>query len=1503
MPAPLSGKFFKTVFTLPKLGAALPPAMAETLCTSEQPLLMLPVRLETRFFPQPGGASELRIRIYPDKIHLDSHENDLTPDEHDWATHYWQQDWLAGNDAAARGLAWDQLATRFGAPRAAWLARQLRPTNQAQRPITRVLDGQTLSPPPIFPSVTIVSDGKNAAWRSAAMARLIPDRWFAIVQSGGEPILAASGRKITNPLAVGPNPQATPPATPVDQPTLDPAMQWMVDYSVAEAAGMALRMTLTAAQLAAGLDSLVVLGVCPTNSTDTANALSALLDAHHYTDGLEFLPLGTPTNNTADARSGYSSDDTGHRSTFACEIQADPAAFDASCNAKALGAAFGFSDAQTVAGIGHVAQANQTHEADQRAMASALWQAGWGNYLANMVGYQGTGLAPDDSLWARDHFVRHVRTAGPFAALRCGRQPYGVLPVTSLDLWKPPTGQEASFARDSWLQGLLIRLRDNIWRNDLGAAARIGATQPADPDADLANVMRTDAQSNSYTSRTALGRHYLQHLRAFLGEDLQADGFIAAQDAITARALQAAGIAWHPRLAQFAFADLTFDVTAPLIQPGDVAESDPLNPDYIGALVSERSIDALVALRPGPPSAGSGTTLLQALLRHALLREVAEAVARIAAQLPNADLASLLADIELVDLVTNAAPSTTWRRQLLLVVPAVTGTQTIQQYLEALSDFSTAPVAALGDARAGLAHLRTLSNGALRMLMQGTLDLSGHRLDAWITSFATKRLAAMRASQPTGLYAGGFGWVENLKPADPAATSVATPPAGETAPLVKPANDSGFIHAPSLTHASAAALLRDAHLGNRGSGQAAGPFAIDLSSRRGRDARTLLEGVRQGQPLGALLGYRVERSLHQLALDAFISPLREIAPLVAGKLEQTTLPVEAIAANNVVDGLVLQRKWTSNKASVTARLQAAGATSANLTKIGAELDALADTIDGLSDALTAEAAYQVTRGNTLRTAGTLAAVASGDAPAPELEVLRMPRSGISAVHRMVVLRNADLSLPAGWPTAVTPRAAAEPVLNAWAAGLLGNPSRTRCTIEKLDAAGRVTETHVLQLADTGCAPLDVVFGVDTSGAGLDPGATQTEVELAVLYRAVVANATLAPPAIVRIQHARPGDLAAGELTLFDVIEQARAVRVLLTSARGLLPDDLAPPDRAASASVDLAELEGRVTVAEAGFSSTHGAAATLIGQGDNASLDGLRAALLSFARYGIASAISAIARGNDGTARLALAGQLAALLKTSQSRLDQTAALKALAPASSDVARLGQLRDRMGSIFGSSFVVAPRISCGPAAAQELSGAISTSQQTFGGDALAGNGWLTRYARVRDPLARFNTCLRGAEILATGEHALLAVAQLPRVTGERWIGLPLAANTPMLAGKLSLMVQLGPALDTTKPIVGLWIDEWTEIVPNTEETTALAFQFNPPDACAPQCALLAVPPVPGAAWSVGSLYRVLVETLDLAKLRAIDAEALADIAQYLPGLFLAFNAKEDAVSTDFSVLTG
>jgi hypothetical protein len=99
-----------------------------------------------------------------------------------------------------------------------------------------------------------------------------------------------------------------------------------------------------------------------------------------------------------------------------------------------------------------------------------------------------------------------------------------------------------------------------------------------------------------------------------------------------------------------------------------------------------------------------------------------------------------------------------------------------------------------------------------------------------------------------------------------------------------------------------------------------------------------------------------------------------------------------------------------------------------------------------------------------------------------------------------------------------------------------------------------------------------------------------------------------------------------------------------------------------------------------------------------------------------------------------------------------------------------------------------------------------------------------------------------------------------------------------------------------------IDEWTELVPGMSETTAITFQYGLPNNVAPQAILLAVPPDPNTGWTLGTLHRVLVETLDLAKLRAIDPSLLGAASQYLPAIAPAFNANGDTPSADLGALT-
>ena len=1492
---------FETTFMLPTANPAIPPVK---LCPGTVPLVLLPVRLETRFFTLDNNVTELRIRIYPDSLHVDTHEPELTTDERTFGTAYWQQDWTAGNDLKRRSDAWRTLASHFGAPRAAWIARVLTPTNLAQRPTTPVPPGQSPAVPPLFPTLPPVGVGGESTWRHAPQARLLPDRWIAIVHSAGQVALTATGKDISKPLAVGPDPQAPPPDAQTeaairagDRLAVDPDMLWMVDFAAAEAVGMGLRITLPPATLAAGLDSLLVFGIASSQTVPaTAVQLADLLDAHHYTDGLEFLRYGTPTNNTDDRRAGYSSDDPGQARSFQTEVIANPASAP---NAARVGRALGLPAARSAATLGHLGQATQDHETEMRSMNAALWQVGWGYFLTNMVGAE-TGLSMASVDWARTHFVNYVRCGGPFPAIRCGKQPYGVLPVTSLDLWAPGAS-EGIAPQEIWLRDMLLKLRDRVWRPVASKVARIGVRQ-ADPDADLADVMRTDAVSSRVMTRTVVGRHYLEHLYSLAAQDF--GGIAQTQDIVAARLIQLLNLP-APHLAHTFLTDSTLPITAPLVQSGEVSPWQLLQPNFIAAFFAERHVQALIAIRP--------TSLLQALLRHALLREIATAAARIAATLPGNDLGTLLRDLELVDLVdapptdhTLQAPPLTlhWQRQLDLNVPSITGTSTIRQFLETVATFTTPQVAALGEVRTSLSVLQRLDTEDLQYLMLGTLDLSAHRLDAWATSFATKRLALMTRGGPIGQLVGGYGWVENLRPGPPQpVVPAASMPPGEQAPLCAPTSDTGFIHAPSTTHAATAALLRNAHLGPSGLPDPNGPFAIDLSSRRVREATRLLEGVRAGQPVGALLGYEFERRLHDLKLDPFIAPLRELAPLVVRQHEASNWPAESVAANNVVDGLVLVRR-VEDPTDVAAQAVLQAIPNPQQGLVANELRALRDAIDGLSDALLAEVAHQMARGNAVRMATTLSAVGQGEALPSELEVAHIPRSGNSITHRVLVLMSGGAQAAAGWfAPATSILATTEPMLNGWASGLLGDPRKIRCTVEQLDdASGAVVGTAAFPLSELPLTPLDVVYSVEPTGGATVSSQALTTLEQLVLYQARRRAGGFGAARTLRLQHARPANLSPGEITLFDVLEQARAIGRSLENARGVRPDDLSVPGRASQSALDLADLEHRMVQAEQGLNAAQTQLTNVLAQADAAPAEDLRRAMLAVGAYGIGPAVPNASVGDSPEIHAVLTRQAAALLNVSSSRLDLAARLRTPAAASDPRVRCEQLLERAHAIFGARFVVLPRFTCDAATAAELNTALSASTQQQAGDPLAVHGWFIRSARVRDPLARLAACMRGAEVLGTGDRLSLRVAQLPYLQTERWVGLPPLPGTDLAQSKLSAVVQSSVPIDASLPLSGVFVDEWVELIPSDTETTALAFQLNPPDSFAPHNILIAVPPVPGQDWTTETLRRVLMETLDLARLRAVDPSLLGSAAQYLPGLYLPFNAADAAVSTDFAPLT-
>ena len=167
------------------------------------------------------------------------------------------------------------------------------------------------------------------------------------------------------------------------------------------------------------------------------------------------------------------------------------------------------------------------------------------------------------------------------------------------------------------------------------------------------------------------------------------------------------------------------------------------------------------------------------------------------------------------------------------------------------------------------------------------MDLASYRLDAWLTSMAHYRLDQLRTAAPTaGVVLGAYGWLENVSARKPPWPHPAIftrrrwptpPPPPSCAPPI------------SLTNPATSPQS---------------PLEITLTSSRVRLGLSLLDGIRQGQPLGALLGYRLERSLHDAGLESLIPTLRAIAPL-NDTPDTSTTTAEFVPANNVVDGLAL----------------------------------------------------------------------------------------------------------------------------------------------------------------------------------------------------------------------------------------------------------------------------------------------------------------------------------------------------------------------------------------------------------------------------------------------------------------------------------------------------------------------------------------------------------------------------------------------------------------------
>ena len=1390
---------------------------------ADVPLLLLPLRLETRFVRGRGrGAGDvLRIRIHPDEIHLDRNTPGLSPEEEAAGRAYWSTLFAAPDDSGM-AAAWAVLKSAVGRARVRHVALSLRPTNPESR-------GSGAAP--AFPPVTALDKG-------AAAPRLLPERFHVTAWQGGVQLRAA-GAVVDPGLKVGLLGEDAESLTDQDGLRVPAGSEWLHDYALALKQGMAIDLPLPARK---PIERLYVYGVSQSRTpAQAATGLEALFASHDGAGRLAFVPPGVPTNNTEAGASDWD------RWREPAPVPLQPPALPATANGPVTAIALGTAEA-LLSGLPN-AEARDTEAA--AAMNAALWPATWGYFLETLDDGQDS-LSPRVIEDMRRFHQTHLRAGGALPTLRVGPQPYGVLPFAGFGHAVPPGKDQPVEAK---LDSLTRKMLPN-WLAGLSDVPHLTG------DGDAATILRIFGhapQSWGVRARKCLSSDFLAKIESTTKQAKPAADVEGLLNRLIAESLGGFGLSYGAG---------TLDAQS---RPVALPYADPARDgDFLAALLDGNSPGALSSVFQALVSLGWAQVKASATPgpRFAQAVEVTQTfdprqTQRIVALAQTDRPAPADAYRALLDTL----PDDGRPRPRGLTLPAldedaaerVIAASSIAERNrlgEMLVERTLLGRARLSDLRQALITLRDLSRqpgGAdFTRLVAETLDSASHRLDAWILALSWARVQRLRAATPKGLSVGAFGWLFDLVPQD------------------RSPRDGGFIAAPTLEQATTAGILRSAYLAHNARDSSGGAFAIDLSSARVRRAQGLLEGVANGQSIGALLGYNFERRLKDAGCERFILSFRGLAPLVAGRLTDGGSPVvdpdsQAVAGANVTDMTRLLARWNDpaeGPAFLFAKLAQRpegneyldpgvpwpAPTAAQKAAITAAMtEAVADA-DAVADLLLAESVHQMAQGNMSRASATLDAAGRGEAPPPAAaDVVASHGPATLVTHRLIAVAHPGR----GWPGAgSSPRALVSPVAESWAAARLPDPSRV--------ALGQAANGGTATLADTGLSALDF------AAAARHP---------ALLHRVIRARAGLANP-----DAAFPPP-AAGQVALDEAALTAAALQEVLDRAAPLTALSLGLPGAAGWKPLPDAIPQALQRLDDA--------AALLRGRLDSLSAllsapqvlrDDLTAALLALTDFGITLPELSESR----TADIALLA-----LQEGDNRLARYAQARSGTPTVDAVAE---------ALFGSGLPVPLPHRFAPDDPPDQPPEALGERAFTAPDAGAIPRFLADMGTVRPALGRFQrlallTAINGTPPALT----LRQMCGLGEDAPDQWIGagLPPDRVSPTCP-VVGLVADAPDGLDLTGEVAGLILDDWTEALPQRREagegqaaasrtTAGVALHADAPASQPPQVMILGLSP-DGKRWTEDSLCHFLDDVMDLAKARLVTLETLPLAARVLPAIY-------------------
>jgi hypothetical protein len=1497
----------------------------------EYPILFFPIRIETKFANRGIGLKSLKIRFFPDQIGVDSFDPRLTQQEIADAKNYWDEINKITNDntidqetkSENTAYAWQNLENKYNCSRAAYIAKAVINFNPESNPYTN------------FPGFRQIHEiqTRSAEEQVEAVCKILPSRFFVYGKFKNDLGDLEGIQVCCTPATI--NVDLSPFSGRVSE-----SLKWMIDFQTAKDNGMAVEIPLSERQYQSGFEHIIVFGIKDNLPPKNGRLeVENLFNSHHYTDGFSFLRQGTPTNLAKDQPTEYTSSSIVH--TRVCHSIEFPPPLPKPIVGSIVDTVPDGRVFERVLGIEGVSygvkNAENMDQTDAAYISLALWPALLGYYLQSFVNYN----EPLKAI-VRRHFIRYVRGQGSIPPFRIGKVPYGILPITLVSEWADRNIVESNvnYIIRTLFTSLRTRWLDEFVVNYIPTVANPKPGTP--PEDTLINILSQEAVSHTYHVRGIRSLDYILSAYGRIDDDRSAvlerskmlnnyhlrktfknNSTNIPEDVIREiyRLVPGRGLRDMTVLRKEEDKPLEEEAMLPPVQLFSEFNGNPNHQfrNYIKIMSEEpdsfiRPIHGQFIFARGQTITEDGYNIYNAevpnkyvnydSLLFKLLRYSAGFIGNNDNKIINPDPQ---AEQEFIDSL---------------------------KYLSAIDPDKDAP--------------------RLQYLMFTALDLVSYRLDAWLTSFANQRLECIRQRNRTGLYIGAYGWVEDLMPKEITQGGNNNNNNNNNSNSIQ----GGYIHAPSLSHAKAAAVLRSGYLNHltfddqNNNILKKDLLKVNLNSERTKDALELIDGIGRGAiTLGELLGYRFERRLHDARLDHLIDEFRKHFPLIKDNVATTNtstsssnIAEEITRPRVLADGLIIYQNWkrlveTLDSTSIEAFIEndavwkglatdiaKYGPISNIITQIKPHLDFLLEVMDGLSDLCIAESMYQAVNANYERSAAMLDSL-GGNGQIPIPEIANIPRSGVQQTQSIILVFEAK-QLQDNEPL-TTPRIIGEPNLNRILESYYGD---VKFFIDVKSEDGATTSEHLLGLSDIGIGAIDLLYApripVEEDKPDKERGYyIYPDLERRLEYYAKERWKNN----FARIRYKRTAPIEDDPdqdiKSLSDIKFLLEPLRIMIAQGRRAQYFDFATPLQKENAEV--VKKEGLLTEAINDilkrfydllvlFVDTSEELRQLRGT-QSSSLDPQvttkkKDALLRASLFGIPLAIPLGKDGNILSADTELDEKITTTLNDLSLRgtkldkyinrlpewrriTDESSLLRKMYDdfKAEEKVNLDNLIDKMEReleiiigyvriILGDeSFQVLPPFT-NPS---EFLGNFKTSRDLNN----KARKWLQKTGYVKPKVKLFDDAISFNDILESGYFAFYydemlfqqsAQSLMEQQQKETYLSLVIAISSRSAEDFPDQVSHYSDSSISQMRLAGLVIDEWPEKIPLSMHDTAVAFHYDAPSTEAPQSLLLAVSPNDdGFIWNEDTIRDVILEALDLVKIRAVDYRSLKELRNYLP----------------------